>query len=307
MKRKYVILAVYSIIAASNGWSDPLKGRVILEVGLLQKEVVEEYARSDAKYINLVRKTMYDDLLKSGLQPRQYIAHAHVEIQSLIDMKTVAKGTTDANGQFSFEMHNAPSNLRVYSVAEMLIGDKHLRFEGVCPVVRWKDKELNVYLRRETISLVGRCLNKNKMPEQGVYVRVNQYPAAESSDMRLIYPQMLGISDTNGYWRVDGLSSPMLEEVAVNLCDTNSIRFMSDMLRGTALVANIECRRHAFGGSPLIAFDQSLITEDLREAAIKYHSLAEKKTGKTWKQKAPMTITPISTNNTIYIKDIILP
>ena len=73
MKRKYVILAVYSIIAASNGWSDPLKGRVILEVGLLQKEVVEEYARSDAKYINLVRKTMYDDLLKSGLQPRQYI------------------------------------------------------------------------------------------------------------------------------------------------------------------------------------------------------------------------------------------
>ncbi len=307
MKRKYVILAVCEIIAASNGWCDPLKGRVILEVGLLQKEVVEEYARSNIKHINLVKKKMYNDLLKSGLQPRQYIAHAQVEIQSLKDMKTVAQGTTDANGHFSIEVHDVSSNLRVYSVAELLVDDKHLRFEGVCPVDRWKDKELNVYLRRETISLIGRCLNKNKMPEQGVYVRVNQYPYAESSDMRLIYPQMLGLSDTNGYWRVDGLSGPTLEEVSVHLCDTNSIHFMSDMLRGTALVAGIECRRHAFGGSPLLSFEQSLITEDLREAAIKYRSLAEKKTEKTWKQTAPMTIFPVSTNNTIYIKDIILP
>ena len=307
MKKKVVLFATCAIVVSFHGWCDLLNGRVILEVGLLQKDVVEEYARSNVKHIGFVKKVMYNDLLKSGLQPRQYVAHAHVEIQSLIDMKTVAQGTTDANGRFSIEVHNEPASLRVYSVAKMLVGDKHLRFEGVCPVVRWKDKELNVYLRRETISLVGRCLNKNKMPEHGVYVRVNQYPGAESSDMRLIYPQMLGVSDTNGYWRVDGLSGPTLEEVSVHLCDTNSIHFMSDMLRGTALVAGIECRRHAFGGSPLLSFEQSLITADLRAAAIKYRSLAEKKTGKIWKQKAPMTIFPVSTNNTIYIKDIILP
>ena len=222
-------------------------------------------------------------------------------------MNTVARGTTDANGRFSIEVNNAPSDLRIYSIVEMMVGGKALCFEGVCPVVRWKDKRLNVYLRRENISLVGRCLNKNKKPEQGVYVRVVQYPGAESSDMRHIYPQMVGVSDTNGYWRVDGLSSPQVEEVAIHLCDTNSIRFIGDAFIGTALTVGIKCRRDAFEGPPAVSFSQSLITADLREAAIRYRSLAEKKTGKTWMQKAPMTIFPVSTNNVIYIKDIILP
>lgn len=309
MNMKKMLLPAFIMLLQITAQCNTISGTVTLEIRVPPNVFVAEYEKSSVRNpIPIMSKTSNDMLKRYRMHPRQRASNVLVQIQTISDMKTVSSGRTDDKGRYSIQIKTSSTPLRAYAVAEIGQGSEMLRFIGSRPV-RPYDTNADIILRNTSVSLTGRCIKDDGDPAVGMFVTVNQHLDAEAPEALKLYPEMRGVSDKNGYWRVDGLDSPNVCAVASHMCDTNLFRYTPNVNHlGSALRVTIRIgQEYFYHGDWLASSSLPLVTETLRKTAERYLDAVSRKGGRIWERKAPMTIFPVSTNNVIYVGDIVLP
>lgn len=157
---------------------------------------------------------------------------------------------------------------------------------------------------RSYASAEGRCVQKGGIPVQGAYVSVRPITSGETEEECRLFPMQLAVTDAAGRWRVDGLATPPIVPVTSYICYTNIVS--NWQVCHYPLQLGISVRRKPFG-----AYDVEKVlpnvTDENRRAVERAIAATERKLGKKVERLNRMTDFPASTNNVIYVPDIVLP
>lgn len=298
----FLIVMSFAVISPLVCTAGHITGDVWIVNDVTIDGVVQAYEQSSESSLKAVVGDLSLKLRMDGVrQLRQRASHVKVSVQSLPDLKEIASGTTDADGRFDINFPDSPSPMRVYACKKTLENGKPVYYEGVSSVYLEKNAAL-LELRKEHVTLKGCCVGRDGRPRVGVMVKVSQYPRSENAVLQRM-SEMFACTDENGIWRCDGLVCASLNEAAVVIANTNLLqqqRFDNIPLSVFVGVSS----RFVQSSSPEI--EVSTITDKLRNASRRIMSAYERKTGKPYPLKAPMVDFSVSTNNVIYVPDLVL-
>ena len=303
-----LLMAASSVSAAEE--TEVVKGVVRLRTRPSLTEVAEAYEKSsDISVRNVVyemEKRQRDYGIGRIMTPR----NAVVELQTLPDFKVDAKTAVDESGRYSFRVKEGSGYQRVYCKVELEEFEKKVSFIGSAKV--WWNTKKQVYeqdidLTRDSTSLLGRCVDKDGRPIADAFVQVKLVTAPPrreelyNTDM----PWYIAITDSGGWWRVDGIRAPSYDRMIAYFCDTNRLHFCDDSMPPFKIKIGA---RHRF----LPSVDEASVTiqnvtADNRAAFQKIIAACERKTGKKVPMHSPLKDFPVSTNNVIYVPDMVLP
>ena len=285
---------------------ETISGRVSMVDLCTANEVVEAYERSSHPSVRYVMVKL-DNGRRKWVKLHQLVANVEVRMRELPGLEIIGRVVTDKDGVYKFSMDEFPLICRAEVSLDIVNADMTNHYEGVTSFGGGLDSDryIDIEMRKEIISLAGHCFYSNGVPAAGELVRVVQFPYADWPEVWRDHPPVWGVVDAEGKWRVDGLISAQLVDVVAYMCDTEVARRLG-MQGGNALTTFIEVRHKTFK-EPQAKIYQPMVTDYMRSAATRLMSVVEKKTGRTYVKSAPLVDFPVSTNNVIYVPDIILP
>ncbi len=285
---------------------ETISGRVSMVDLCTAKEVVDAYEQSSDASVRLVMLKL-DQNRRKRIKLYQFVANIEVRMRKLPSLEIIGKTMTDKNGFYSFSMDKFPLICRAEASLCLVNSCMTNQYEGMTSFGGGLDcdKYIDIELRKETISLTGHCYYSNGVPAVGELIKVDQFLYADSPDVWRHHPPIWGVVDSMGKWRVDGLVSAQLKDVVEYICDTGMATRIGG-ISGNALTTCIEVRHKTFT-KPQAKIIQPMVTDYMHSAATKLMSAVEKKLGRSYAKNAPMVNFPASTNNVIYVPDIIMP
>lgn len=306
MKARKLMGTVASLLVAVNASGDVVKGWVRLEATPSIAEVAEEYATTGARIPELAARQIMERQNAQGIKYMTIPVGATVEIQTLPDFKVVGRGKVDQDGNYSVVMPGKDSLWRAYSKVVREEFGRPVLYVGVSRTYKRRNAayyEANITMMRSYASAMGRCVQKDGTPAQGVFVYVHPITSGETEEECRLCPTQLAVTDTLGRWRVDGLASPPIIPLMSYICYTNIVD--NWQVSHYPLQLGIYARRKPFG-----SYDAERVvpnvTDENHRAVEKTIAATERKSGKKMKRLNPMTNFPVSTNNVIYVPDLVL-
>ena len=295
-------VGVAAAIFAATVCAETFKGAVSVSLYPSVEELAQAYAKSeDADW----RKVAADLIASRGeVQKKTSIANkAVVELQTLSGFNTIRKVVVGDDGSFSIEHVDKDSDCRVFCVYEV---DGKVLTAATHPV--WEDGDICIcrpmQLRDDHTSAIGRCVDTNGMPVANAIVRVDLVRTPVEVEESWFHRPKFGKSDLNGYWRVDEIGTPSFYDTLIRICNTNVVNMFDSKVPpyGIEVSAEAQSNKAAISG----CVDVPNVTARQHAAAEQIFAVYKRKTGKDWPRPAPMTDFPVSTNNVIYVPDIVL-
>ena len=288
--------------------AEVVKGWVRLEATPSNSEIVEEYAKTDAPSLEHAAIQIMKRLGKSGVKRISIPDGAEVEIQTLPDFRVVGRGKVDKEGHFSVSITGKDSLWRAYCKVSREELGRIVYYVGSSRTFRRRNVpyyEADITLSRSYASAEGRCVKKDGTPIAGVNVFVHPITHGETDEETQMCPMQLAVTDSDGKWHVDGLALPSIDILLPHICDTNIVHGNLEFMH-SPLELGIYARQKPFG-----RYDAELIipniTDENRQAAEKAITVSERKSGKRRSRPNPLTNFPVSTNNVIYVPNLVLP
>ena len=308
MKTLKRIAAVAILAVAANAEGVVIKGSVSLHAWPTGTEIVEEYAKSDVRNIERAAMQIRMRQNKQGIRIISIPVGATVEIQTLPDLKVVGRGKVNEVGKFTIEAPPKDSEWRAYCKIEREEFGKTVLYVGSSRTYKKRDVpyyEANIILKRTYALVEGRCLNKDGTPAKDIYVLI--YPITQNeteSENDRLWSTRVAVTDATGRWRADGIDSPAIDCLIPYICDTSlwrNVDFLQcPMALGIEVWRAVPYRRVAESGV-------ANITDENHRAAEKAIAIYESRSGRKYNRLNPMKDFPVSTNNVIYVPDIVLP
>jgi hypothetical protein len=158
---------------------------------------------------------------------------------------------------------------------------------------------------RTYTSVEGRCVNKDGVPVKDVKVLVHPITLRETeSQNEILWSTQIAVTGADGKWRVDGLISPPIDYLSSYIRNAklwHSIEFLH-----CPMELKIEIWR-ALPYRREVQLTIPNITDGNRRAAEKAIEISEHRTGRKYDRSNQIMNFPVSTNNVIYVPDIVLP
>ena len=195
---------------------------------------------------------------------------------------------------------------RVFCRCSIEDSGKVLEYQAAAHVA-WSRREKayvqNLELRRDYASAVGRCVDKDGMPIADAVVKVTVIKA-DSGTSKGEWPGQVARTGKDGVWRADCIPAPSFNRLATYVCNTNSIYYSA--LR--AMPYGIQIYAHPSHGvfEPSGTASVANVSADGRMAVEHAIAAVKRRTGKDTPRPAPLADFPASTNNVIYVPDIVL-
>lgn len=308
MKTWKLMGTVAALLVAMNASGDVVKGWVRLEATPSISEIAEEYAATDARSPELAARQIMERQNAQGVKYMTIPVGATVEIQTLPDFKVVGRGKVNKDGNYRISVPSTELLWRAFCCVEREELGRKIRYAGFTHVRQESKYDSfytgNITLMRSYASAMGRCVKKDGAPAQGVFVYVHPITSGETEEESRLCPTQLAVTDSLGRWRVDGLSTPPISPLISYICATNIVD--NWQVSHYPLQLGIYARRKPFG-----SYDAERVipnvTDENRNAVKKAIAVTEYKSGEKMNRSNQMTSFPISTNNVIYVSDLILP
>ncbi len=110
--------------------------------------------------------------------------NVEVELQTLPDFKVICRAKADANGRYRMEVKNDDRDWRVFCRCIIEDSGKTLEYQAT-EHVAWNRREnayvQNLELRRDYVSVVGRCVDKAGSPIADAVVKVTVIEADDET------------------------------------------------------------------------------------------------------------------------------
>jgi len=233
--------------------------------------------------------------------------NVEVELQTLPDFEVIGRAKVDANGRYRMEVKDDDRDWRVFCRCNIEDSGKKLEYQAAAHVA-WNRREKayvqNLELRRDYASVVGRCVDKDGMPIADAVVKVTVIKA-DSQTSEGEWPGQMARTGKDGVWRADCIPAPSFNRLATYVCNTNSV-YHNLHLRGMPY----EIQIHAYPGygvfKPSGTASVANVSADGRKAVEQVIATVKRRTGKDTPRPAPLVDFPASTNNVIYVPDIVL-
>lgn len=303
MTKMLLSVAVGFIISLHSCAEVIVKGSVRVNVLPTAAECAAAYEKSDEdNLLNVLIEAsgIFDSKMNDA------IIGAEIELQTLPDFKVICRTKTDENGTYYMNVKDDAKDCRVYCRRKMDVSGEKLLLCGASHV-KWNKMQMayvqDLKLLREGVSLVGRCVNKDGLPIAGCVVRVDMITTPTETDEGL-WPQQIGRTDESGAWRVDGLPTPTFNRQVAYMCNTNVVaRFDSQRPPyEIAVYAHTRVDTSRLEGRTSVAN----VSEESRKAVERFLAAYMRKTHNAIPKPAPLVEFPVSTNNVIYVPDIVL-
>lgn len=233
-------------------------------------------------------------------------SNVEVELQTLPDFKVICRAKVDAKGRYRMEVKEDDRDWRVFCRCSIEDSGKVLEYQAAAHVA-WSRREKayvqNLELRRDYASAVGRCVDKDGMPIADAVVKVTLIKA-DSQTSEEEWPGQVARTGKDGVWRADCIPAPYFGRLASYIGNTNSIHSLQ--LKGMPYEIHI----HAYPGhgvfEPSGSASVANVSADGRRAVELAIAAVKRRTGRDSPRPAPLTNFPASTNNVIYVPDIVL-
>lgn len=303
MKNKLMFCVVLFMVATVVNADEAVKGMIGFSLYPTIEDIAAAYEKSE---MDDLRCVVADLVSSRNVERKKYsLANAaEVELQALPGFKVLRKVKVNDKGEYITKIKDDDPDCRVFCRYE--IGKRTLTGAAY---IEWNKFE-NCYcqhmqLRNDYVSVTGHCIDTNGMPvvNARIYVRLVRTPV-EQEESRL-NRSYYGRTDENGFWRVDGIESPTYDRMLACICNTNVINRYDSATPpyGIHVGALVESEK---GVEAAGSVGVPNITARDRAAAERIFAAYKRKTGKEWPRPAPMTDFPVSTNNVIYVPDIVL-
>lgn len=270
-------------------------------------DCAEEYAQSDELVPWGMRFKINKQLTKKGIPAAFIPKNAGVELRDWSSEKLLGKGYVNDEGTYKIQVSSKISKVMVYCTVSLRENEKDIGLVGWKNAVKDSDTGhyvADIVLRRDYSSVVGRCLRNDGSPAKGAFVKVSMRTTPIETSERY-YDDHLVQTDEEGRWRVDGINTPPYDRLVSYVCNTNMIdRFDSTC---PPLAIEVQARSKFIPTTTEASVTIPNVSADSRAAVEKTLAAYERKNGKPWRRRAPMVDFPVSTNNVIYVPDIILP
>ena len=226
---------------------------------------------------------------------------AEVELQSLPGFKVIRKVKVNDKGEFVTKIKDEDPDCRVFSRCK--IGEKILLGTAY---IEWNKFEnaysQSVMLSDDYTTVVGRCVDTNGLPVVDARVDVDVVTTPTEVDGKS-YKTQVGRTDKDGRWIVEGVDKPAFGLMLMRLSNTNVVNREDSRVPPYGIKINAyRIPKFKVCGSDSVPN----VTARDRAAAERIFAAYKRKTGKEWPRPAPMTDFPVSTNNVIYVPDIVL-
>lgn len=279
-----------------------VSGEVCIVTDVQPLELALEYEQGDELAWQMTVKKMQSRFRDKGLLPRHAGSNVVVSLMKADCSGAVASARSDAGGRFSLDVPNGPTDLFVTASVKKTLGSRTFLYEGIASA---DDRTgfCRLELRNGSVALAGRCFDRKGCPAARKVIEIRQYPGSENPYLRRMSVRFAE-TDANGRWRCERLVAPPILRAIGLMANTNELdRCQAAGLPMSVLVDVCE----DFLSEPLARVEQLLITDEMRQAKERIFVAYKSKTGKDLRQEAPMVEFPVSTNNVIYVPDIIIP
>ncbi len=308
MKNETVILLVLSAVFSTACGADVVKGHVGLSMYPSVEDVARAYEESDSANFEEVAMKLVES--RNAAREKIDLANsAVVELQTLPGFTTLRKVTVDDNSRYETEIKDEEPGCRVFCRYEAdgkaYTGSSHLE---------WCGRPIDAYdqsfqLRGEWTSVAGRCLHADGSPAVNAEVTVGLIRTPVEVEESGMNRTQTARTDTNGCWRVDCVEKPTFMMMITRICYTNVVNRSDSRVPPYGIsVGAIPHFRHC-DLSSLYGFSVGTnvpnVTASDRAAVEKILAIYKKRNGKEIPRRAPMTDFPVSTNNVIYIPDLV--
>jgi len=308
MKIKYIVLSTVCVVVWTACAMEKVKGRVQLFTSPSPVEFADYYETSSELWIRQamhgLRMRQRDEGIADGITP----INAVVELQEIPSFKVIAKTKVEPDGRYYIETKGTGLPCRLYCrTASKEFGEKKV-FVAVAAVNKWVERERayvqDLVLRRDSVSVVGRCIDTNGLPVINAAVDVSLITTPiETSE--IFHSSQIARTDENGCWRVDGVDAPVFDRLISYVCNTNVISIFDSSCPPYEISVGA-CAGSFSAQEPKANVVVPNVSAEARIAVEKVFAAYKRKTGKDWPRPAPMTDFPVSTNNVIYVPDIVL-
>lgn len=301
MSMKIVAGVVFALIA-TVAYAKTYTGSVSLSLYPSIEEFAKAYAESEEPDLE---KTA-SELIASRIQASKGLNIANkavIELQTVPGFKTIRKAVVVDNQSFKIEHMDDDPECRVFCRLEV---KGNMLTATTFPMV--EDAEhyycRSMKLRNDHTSVIGRCVDTNGMPVINAMVRVDLVRTPVEVDEGWMHQPLIGRTDAKGHWRVDEIENPLFYDTISRICNTNIVNRPNSTVPpfGLAISACFEEGDSVVNGH----VEVPNITARDRAAAERIFAAYKRKTGKDWPRIAPMTDFPASTNNVIYVPDLVL-
>lgn len=232
--------------------------------------------------------------------------NVEVELQTLPDFEVIGRAKVDANGRYRMDVKDDDRDWRVFCRCGIEDSGKMLEYQAAARMA-WNRREeayvQNLELRRDYASVVGRCVDKDGMPIADAVVKITVIKA-DSGTSKGEWPGQVARTGKDGIWRADCIPAPRFDRLVTYVCNTNSIYYSA--LR--AMPYGIQIYAHPSHGvfEPSGSASVANVSADGRRAVELAIAAVKRRTGRDSPRPAPLTNFPASTNNVIYVPDIVL-
>lgn len=232
--------------------------------------------------------------------------NVEVELQTLPDFEVIGRAKVDANGRYRMDVKDDDRDWRVFCRCGIEDSGKMLEYQAAARMA-WNRREeayvQNLELRRDYASVVGRCVDKDGMPIADAVVKITVIKA-DSGTSKGEWPGQVARTGKDGIWRADCIPAPRFDRLVTYVCNTNSIYYSA--LR--AMPYGIQIYAHPSHGvfEPSGTASVANVSADGRRAVEHAIAAVKRRTGKDTPRPAPLADFPASTNNVIYVPDIVL-
>ena len=300
MKNKLLFCAILSMFVTVMRADDVVKGKVGFSLYPTIEEIADAYENSGADDWRNIAESLVNS---RNLERNKYcVANlAEVELQSLPGFKVIRKVKVNDKGEFVTKIKDEDPDCRVFSRCK--IGEKILLGTAY---IEWNKFEnaysQSVMLSDDYTTVVGRCVDTNGLPVVDARVDVDVVTTPTEVDGKS-YKTQVGRTDKDGRWIVEGVDKPAFGLMLMRLSNTNVVNCEDSRVPPYGIKINAyRIPKFKVCGSDSVPN----VTARDRAAAERIFAAYKRKTGKEWPRPAPMTDFPVSTNNVIYVPDIVL-
>lgn len=304
MINRNLVLSVSLLMAISEVFAVVVKGTVSLIDYPTAQECASLFDQPEAvNPLWAVARITHLYVYKRHELPR----NVEVELQTLPDFKVICRAKVDAKGRYRMETREDDRDWRVFCRCSIEDSGKKLEYQAT-EHVAWNRREnayvQNLELRRDYASVVGRCVDKDGAPIADAVVKVTVIKV-DGDLSEVEWPGQVARTGKDGVWRADCIPAPYFNRLATYVCNTNSV-YHNLHLRGMPY----EIQIHAYPGygvfEPSGSASVANVSADGRRAVELAIAAVKRRTGRDSPRPAPLTNFPASTNNVIYVPDIVL-
>lgn len=302
MTNKLLLCTLLPMVVSAVWADDVVKGKIGFTFYPTIEEVADAYDNSDTNDLMSVAW----DLVRSRNRERDRYSVANlaeVELQKLPGFEVICKVKVNDKGGYVTKVNEDDFDCRVFCSCKIggriLSGTAHLE---------WDEFENAfsqfLFLKADYTSVVGRCVDTNGLPVADARVDVDVVTTPTEVGEKF-YKTQVGRTDKDGRWIVEGVDKPAFSFALMRIANTNVVNHEHSGVPpcGIQVGAFVESEKGiaAAGGVTV-----PNVTARDRAAAERIFAAYKRKTGKDWPRPAPMTNFPVSTNNVIYVPDIVL-